>query len=102
VLQRGPSGRVLALEIVGPGGRRVLRLDAIRRNLRLLPSTLFQITPAGPGRWLVEGAGFGHGAGLSQAGAIDLARQGWSTARILQHYYPGTSLVPLRSLGDAL
>lgn len=102
VLARGASGRVLALEISGKGGNRVLRLDAIRRTLRQLPSTLFEITPAGPGRWLVRGGGFGHGAGLSQAGAIDLARRGWSTGRILQHYYRGTSLVPLRSLGEAL
>lgn len=102
VLERGPSGRVLALEISGPAGRVVLRLDAIRRRLRQLPSTLFLVTPAGSGRWLVEGGGFGHGAGLSQAGAIALARSGWSTARILQHYYPGTALVPLRSLGEAL
>ncbi len=102
VLARGPSGRVLALEIGGTGGTRVLRLDAIRRTLRQLPSTLFEVTPAGPGRWLVRGGGFGHGAGLSQAGAIDLARRGWSSDRILQHYYRGTELVPLRSLGEAL
>ena len=102
VLARGPSGRVLALEIGGKGGTWVLRLDAIRRNLRQLPSTLFELTPAGPGRWLVRGGGFGHGAGLSQAGAIDLARHGWSSGRILQHYYPGTDLVPLQSLGEAL
>ncbi len=102
VLSRGPSGRVLALEIGGKGGTRVLRLDAIRRTLRQLPSTLFELTPAGPGRWLVRGGGFGHGAGLSQAGAIDLARRGWSSERILQHYYRGTTLVPLQSLGEAL
>lgn len=102
VLERGPSGRVLALAIHGSAGSRVLRLDAIRRNLRQLPSTLFQITAIAPSRWLVAGAGFGHGVGLSQAGAIDLARQGWSTDRILARYYPGSSLVPLRSLGEDL
>jgi len=102
VLERGPSGRVLALEIGGKGGTRVLRLDAIRRTLRQLPSTLFELSPAGPGRWLVRGGGFGHGAGLSQAGAIDLASRGWSSQRILEHYYRGTTLVPLRSLGEAL
>ena len=102
VLSRGPSGRVLALEIGGKGGARVLRLDAIRRSLRQLPSTLFQVSPSGPGRWLIQGGGFGHGAGLSQAGAIDLARRGWSAERILQHYYRGTDLEPLRSLGEAL
>ena len=102
VLERGPSGRVLALEIGGASGRRVLRLDAIRRTLRQLPSTLFRISPAGPGAWLVDGAGFGHGAGLSQAGAIDQARRGWSRDQILQHYYSGSQLVPLEALGNAL
>jgi len=102
VLERGASGRVLALEIAGASGSRVLRLDAIRRTLRQLPSTLFSVSPAGPGVWSVQGAGFGHGAGLSQAGAIDLARRGWSRDRILEHYYPGTKLLPLQALGEAL
>ncbi len=98
VLERGPSGRVLALEIVGSGDTTVLRLDAIRRNLRTLPSTLFEVRPVAAGQWRVVGGGFGHGAGLSQAGAIDLARRGWGLQRILQHYYPGTALLPLTGL----
>jgi SpoIID/LytB domain protein len=110
VLERGPSGRVLALEIAGTGNASnaggqagppsvVLRLDAIRRTFRELPSTLFVVEPAGPGRWRFVGGGFGHGAGLSQAGAIDLAWRGWSLRRILDHYYPGTQLQPLSALG---
>ncbi|MFN7677279.1 MAG: SpoIID/LytB domain-containing protein [Cyanobacteriota bacterium] len=95
VLERGPSGRVVALEITGSEGTVVLRRDAIRRTLRQLPSTLFLLSQPQSGRWLVEGGGFGHGVGLSQAGAIDLARQGWSTETILQHYYPGAGLRPL-------
>ena len=103
VLERGPSGRVLALEIqaAGAGGapqRLVLRRDAIRRTLRQLPSTLFVLQADGAGRWRFVGGGFGHGAGLSQAGAIDLASRGWSLARILEHYYPGTRLQPLTAL----
>ena len=98
VLERGPSGRVLALEIRGTSGSRVLRLDAIRRTLRQIPSTLFVLNPAGEGVWELRGGGFGHGVGLSQAGAIDLARRGWSTAEILQHYYPGAGLEPIDRL----
>ncbi|WP_216904252.1 SpoIID/LytB domain-containing protein [Synechococcus sp. CCY 9618] len=101
VLSRGPSGRVLALEVQGSGGRTVLRLDGIRRTLRSLPSTLFVVQAAGPGVWQLQGGGFGHGAGLSQAGAIDLARRGWSSPRILSHYYPGTELKPLGTAGDS-
>jgi SpoIID/LytB domain protein len=102
VLGRGPSGRVLALEIRGSNGSHELRLDAIRRTLRQLPSTLFTVAPSGEGTWSVRGGGFGHGAGLSQAGAIDLARRGWNVERILQHYYPGTTLEPLGALASPL
>ena len=97
VLERGASGRVLALQVAGAGQAPpvVLRLDRIRRTLRRLPSTLFVIDADGPNRWFVRGGGFGHGAGLSQAGAIDLAWRGWSTEAILAHYYPGTVYGPL-------
>jgi SpoIID/LytB domain protein len=97
VLERGVSGRVLALQISGSGADAsvTLKLDAIRRTLRTLPSTLFVLEPQGAERWLVRGGGFGHGAGLSQAGAIDLAWRGWPVERILSHYYPGTVYGPL-------
>jgi SpoIID/LytB domain protein len=101
VAERGPSGRVVALRIVGARGSLDLRRDAIRRTFRQLPSTLFIVQPVAGGSWLLEGGGFGHGAGLSQAGAIDLGRRGWSAARILAHYYPGTELQPLRPSGGA-
>ena len=96
VQKRGPSGRVLALEIDRDRGAKpvVLELDAIRRTLRRLPSTLFVVDAEGAGVWRFQGGGFGHGVGLSQAGAIDLADRGWSAQRILQHYYPGTQLGP--------
>ena len=103
VLKRGPSGRVLSLSIRGdgPGSPLVLHLDAIRRRLRRLPSTLFVLEPVASGLWRFQGGGFGHGAGLSQAGAIDLARRGWSVQQILQHYYPGAVLAPVPPAGKA-
>jgi SpoIID/LytB domain protein len=99
IVERGPSGRVLALEIVGAKTTVVLRRDAIRRALRELPSTLFTLSSSQPGVWLVRGGGFGHGVGLSQAGAIALARQGWTMPAILQHYYRGADLKALGELG---
>ena len=102
VLERGASGRALALEIVGAKTTVILRRDAIRRTLRELPSTLFTLSPSQPGTWLVRGGGFGHGVGLSQAGAIDLASRGWSMDTILKHYYPGADLKPLGALEAAL
>jgi len=39
----------------------------------------------------IDGRGRGHGVGMCQEGAHDLADRGWSKTRILAHYYPGTS-----------
>lgn len=39
-----------------------------------------------------HGAGYGHGLGLSQYGAISMAKSGKSYDDILRHYYPGTTI----------
>src|SRR3954447_10019716 len=40
----------------------------------------------------IKGAGFGHGVGMSQYGAMGYASHGWSAAQIMGHYYSGTAL----------
>ena len=40
----------------------------------------------------IRGAGFGHGVGMSQYGAMGFAQQGRNAAEILAHYYTGTAL----------
>jgi stage II sporulation protein D len=42
----------------------------------------------------VSGHGWGHGLGLSQWGAFGYALHGYGFARILAHYYSGTTLGP--------
>ena len=98
VEQRGPSGRVLNLQLQGSAASLNLRRDQIRRRLRQLPSTLFVVVKEQPGVWRFDGAGFGHGVGLSQAGAIELAQKGWSSSQILRYYFPGTKLEKLKTL----
>ncbi len=39
--------------------------------------------------------GWGHGVGMSQAGAVFLAKRGKTCREILSYYYPGTELGPL-------
>ena len=39
----------------------------------------------------ITGRGWGHGRGLGQYGAYGYAEQGWTSARILDHYYGGTT-----------
>jgi len=49
-------------------------------------------TPAGASTLVIEGAGDGHGVGMSQDGALGYAQHGWSYQAILAHYYTGTTL----------
>jgi stage II sporulation protein D len=41
---------------------------------------------------MLYGKGFGHGVGLCQEGAMQMAKKGYSFDQILQYYYPGASL----------
>ena len=36
--------------------------------------------------------GYGHGVGMSQTGANEMAREGYTYDEILTHYYPGTEV----------
>ena len=57
----------------------------------LLPATAAVAVTGGA---TVEGSGYGHGVGMSQYGARSLAEKGWSSTRILRHYYDGVSVGP--------
>jgi SpoIID/LytB domain protein len=46
--------------------------------------------PATPG-WVLNGSGWGHGLGMSQFGAWEMAKDGSTAKDILGHYYSGTS-----------
>jgi stage II sporulation protein D len=47
---------------------------------------------------VISGKGIGHGLGLCQLGAADMARHGVGYAEILAHYYPNTRLTGVPSL----
>jgi stage II sporulation protein D len=94
------SGRVRGLVITTDRGRYTLRGNDIRFVLRspggeILNSTYFSLdNERGPdgelSRVVVRGAGYGHGIGMCQWGAIGRARAGQDFRTILQTYYPGT------------
>ena len=52
------------------------------------------VKPSG-GKFVIKGAGFGHGHGMSQYGAYGAAKKGLSWKQILAFYYPGTTLKTL-------
>src|SRR5215210_1263565 len=50
------------------------------------------VASEGATTFVVTGHGWGHGVGMPQYGALGYARRGFGYARILGHFYPGTSL----------
>ncbi len=94
-IERGSSGRVTKLEIQTSSKVNksiVLVKDDIRRVLSFIPSNLFTINKLSDDLWLLRGGGFGHGVGLSQSGAIQMAELGFSYEQILNHYYRDAKL----------
>ncbi len=47
--------------------------------------------------WLFSGRGLGHGVGLCQFGAMQLARQGMDFRQIARFYFPGTEIAVIRN-----
>ena len=56
-----------------------------------IKSNLYTIQRQGDS-WVFSGHGLGHGVGLCQAGAEQMARMGSSTEQILSTYFPGTEI----------
>ena len=53
-----------------------------------IPSTWFEVSQRGD-RFFFHGRGWGHGVGLCQKGAAEMAAQGLSAHQILEQYFPG-------------
>jgi SpoIID/LytB domain protein len=100
ITERSASGRILKLAVKTDIGTFTLHKDEVRSAFAAPRSTLFYIVPLNKGEkelwgYAFIGGGLGHGVGLSQTGAQNLAKLGWSSQRILQFYYPGTETKPL-------
>ncbi|MEH2246280.1 SpoIID/LytB domain-containing protein [Nostoc sp.] len=91
-----PFRSVKVLKIVGNKGTKVLQGEEVRTALKL-KSTRFTVTKGGDGSFVLQGLGFGHGLGMSQWGAYNLARQGVNHLQILGHYYQGVALTPIQA-----
>ncbi len=93
-VKRGVSGRMIEVEFIGEKGTLIVGPELkIRRLFKpSLRSAAFIIDPQGPqnrpDRFILRGAGSGHGVGMCQTGAIGMANQGKSFQDILRHYFP--------------
>lgn len=102
-VERGESGRLIKLRIVGEKRSLVIGKELeIRRALsksHLYSSALVvqaKASPEGaPESFSITGAGWGHGVGLCQIGAAVMADQGHPHTAILAHYFRNAELKKL-------
>ena len=93
-LERGESGRIRKLKIVGDRSSLIVGKELeIRRILSEshLKSSAFDVLIQDD-KIILEGKGWGHGVGLCQIGAAVMAVKGYTYDQILSHYYPGSTL----------
>lgn len=85
------AGRVKDLYI--RHGDRITAVSAERFRAALgygaIPSVFFEVSFLN-GELVLSGRGMGHGVGLCQWGAREMAQKGHDFLSILRHYYPGT------------
>ena len=92
-LERGKSGRIWKLKIVGTKKTLTIGKELeIRRTLSEthLLSSAFEVeklTGTGPMSFRLHGKGWGHGVGLCQIGAAVMGEQGKTYDEILLFYY---------------
>ena len=100
-LERGTSGRISRLKIIGT--ERILIIGKeleIRKALSKshLYSSAFVVDTFDededgiPQKFVLKGAGWGHGVGLCQIGAAMMADKGHDHTEILKHYFPDTKI----------
>ena len=93
-LERGTSGRITRLRIVGTQDTLIVGKELeIRRTLSPshLYSSAFTVSTDGD-TFTLTGAGWGHGVGFCQIGGAMMAHKGYSYPEIVLHYYPGATL----------
>jgi SpoIID/LytB domain protein len=96
VSKRDETGRAEFITVEGEQRKIVRGWDfkiIIGRVLgwNLLKSSRFEVSRSGT-HFVFRGSGFGHGLGLCQEGAHVMAARGASYQRILEKYFPGTTL----------
>ena len=92
---RSVSGRVQELQVNYADTGIVLSDYEIRRLLApagklYLPSTFFYLSQTDDSTLVIHGAGNGHGVGMCQYGALNMARRGFQYYHILSKYFPET------------
>jgi SpoIID/LytB domain protein len=99
-VERGRSGRIIKLKIIGTNRTLVVGKELEIRKLLSeshLYSSAFVVEKLNvingiPGEFVLSGAGWGHGVGLCQIGAAVMSEKGYTYDQILLHYFSGASV----------
>jgi len=99
ITERTPSGRALTLRIGGGNNATGTLISAsslrfaVGRSLgwNRLKSDWYEVASR-QDDFIFSGKGVGHGVGLCQTGAAEMAREGKSYREILAFYYPGAEI----------
>ena len=97
ILKRTPSGRAITLQVSGAGSTATISASsfhfAVNRSLgwNQIRSDWYELDVSNHSLH-IKGKGHGHGVGLCQDGAFEMAREGKSYREILAFYFPGTSV----------
>lgn len=100
-VKRAPSGRLIEAEFVGEKGSYKVGPELSIRQVfdPPLKSAAFVVDTVGsaekPEKFVIRGAGWGHGVGMCQTGAVAMANAGKAFAEILAHYYPNAKVEKL-------
>jgi len=96
IVKKGADGRVRELAVMGHSLHLITGEDFRAVTCRVLgwntlKSTAFDLRIE-KNVYIFTGRGLGHGLGLCQYGALEMARRGYSYREILRHYFPGTQI----------
>jgi SpoIID/LytB domain protein len=96
IVKKGADGRVRELALMGSSLHLISGEDFRAVTCRVLGWNTLKSTAVDlrfeKNTYLLAGRGLGHGLGLCQYGAMEMARRGYSHREILRHYFPGTEI----------
>jgi len=104
-VERGVSGRIIKLKIVGTKKHITIGKELIIRKWlsksHLYSSAFYlekkDVKEGVPQEFILKGAGWGHGVGLCQIGAAVMGEKGYDYKDILSHYYKNVSIEKIYS-----
>lgn len=87
------SGIIASINVVG-----AKVIDRFEASTIINPPKILTIENSKEKMVIVKGNGWGHGSGLSQWGAYELAKKGWDWLKIIHYYYYGIELLPVNQI----